>query len=214
MDPIQMHISSKNSYLEIEECCIFVKRTCFFEELGCLFFVRSTLRTCFSNWFHGTPNTFFASQTYYDFTIGWKESSIFTYKFNFDAREDATGVIMILTMQTWTELIELLIQNKITFSSFRTRMQVVISGRVCLVRWEGILTAIQRNTIWLRKISNVQVTLMSGITWVCSLLCFTKEIFPSEFLRHGRKSLLEGVRRLLVRYLTKIHTKKCRHFPV
>jgi hypothetical protein len=39
------------------------------------------------------------------------ESSIFTHKFNFDVREDAAGAITILTVHTWTLLIELLIQN-------------------------------------------------------------------------------------------------------
>jgi hypothetical protein len=29
-----------------------------------------------------------------------KESSVFTHKFNFDAREDATGAIMMSPMQT------------------------------------------------------------------------------------------------------------------
>jgi hypothetical protein len=43
--------------------------------------------------------------------------------------------------------------NKITFKNFRTRKQVVRSGRVCLVRREGILTAIQRNAIRIRKIT-------------------------------------------------------------
>jgi hypothetical protein len=73
------------------------------------------------------------------------------------------------------------------------------------VRGEEILIAIERNTIRiLRKIPNPQVTLMSEIPGCCSLLCFTKEIFPSGFLRHCRKRLLEEWRRLLVRYLTKI----------
>jgi hypothetical protein len=44
-------------------------------------------------------------------------------------------------------------------------MQVVGSGHVCLTKGEGILTAIQRNTIpIIRHIPNMKVTLMSGIT--------------------------------------------------
>jgi hypothetical protein len=57
-------------------------------------------------------------------------------------------------------------KTKITIKNFRTEMEVVRSGQVCLMRGEGILTAIPRNTIQiLRKIPNVQVTLMSRITW-------------------------------------------------
>jgi hypothetical protein len=57
-------------------------------------------------------------------------------------------------------------KTKITFKYFRARRQVIWSGLACLVREEGVLTAIQRNTIRiLRKIPNVQVTLISKITW-------------------------------------------------
>jgi hypothetical protein len=61
-------------------------------------------------------------------------------------------------------------------------------------REEEILTAIQRTAIRIRrKIPNAQVTLMSGITWGCSLLCFTKEIFPSGFPRDCRKQYFGSV---------------------
>jgi hypothetical protein len=92
-----------------------------------------------------------------------KESSIFTHKFNFDARDDAVSVIKILT--TWTSLIELLIQNQNHFKNFQNKN----SG--CY--W--ILIAMEKNTILiLREIPNTQATVMSGIPGGCNLLFFTK----------------------------------------
>jgi hypothetical protein len=57
------------------------------------------------------------------------------------------------------------------------------------VRREGILTAIQKKTNEIfREIPYIQFTLMRGIVWGCSLLCFTKEVFLFGFPRQCRKS--------------------------
>jgi hypothetical protein len=58
------------------------------------------------------------------------------------------------------------------------------------MRGEGILTAIQRNTIHiLRKIPNVQVTLMSGITrGLYSTLLYNRDISFWIFLSLQKKS--------------------------
>jgi hypothetical protein len=70
-----------------------------------------------------------------------------------------------------------------------TTKQVIRSGRVCLVRGEGILTAIRRNTIWiLRKSPTRRSHQWAEFPGGCSLLCFTKEIFPFGFPRHCRKT--------------------------
>jgi hypothetical protein len=40
-----------------------------------------------------------------------KKSSIFTHKFNLDAREDSTGAIAISTTKIWNYLFELLMKK-------------------------------------------------------------------------------------------------------
>jgi hypothetical protein len=72
-----------------------------------------------------------------------KELSIFTHKFNFVAREDAAGAMMISTRKLELNSLNCSYKTKIAFKNFRTRKQVVRSGRVCMVRGEGILTAIK-----------------------------------------------------------------------
>jgi hypothetical protein len=73
-------------------------------------------------------------------------------------------------------------------------MQVVRGGRVCLVRGEGILTAIQRNTIRiLRKIPNAKVALMSGITWrVVVYSALQKSYFLPDFSVIAEKVFWKG----------------------
>jgi hypothetical protein len=71
-----------------------------------------------------------------------KESSVFTHRFNFDAREDAAGAIMISTRKHELNLLNCSYKTKITFRNFKKEKRVVRNGRVCLVRGEKILTAI------------------------------------------------------------------------
>jgi hypothetical protein len=62
------------------------------------------------------------------------------------------------------------------------------------VRGEGILTAVQRNFIQiLRKIPNVQVTLMSGITWgLVVYFALQKIYFLSDFPVIAEKVFWKG----------------------
>jgi hypothetical protein len=88
------------STLEVGECCISVKSTCFFEELSGLFFVCSALRT-YSSDFDFMEHTILLLQARHITILPSvvKESSIFTHKFNFVVREDAAGAVMISTVQ-------------------------------------------------------------------------------------------------------------------
>jgi hypothetical protein len=91
----------KNSFLEVKDCYIYVKSICFFEELIWLFFVCSTLCTyCFNYDIMEHQILLLQARHITVLPEVVKESSIFTHKFNFDAREDATGAITISTMQT------------------------------------------------------------------------------------------------------------------
>jgi hypothetical protein len=111
-DIVQLHTSLKNSFLEVGDCCIRVKSTCFFEELSCLFFVRSALHACCSKRdFMEHPALLLQARYITILLPVVKESSVFTHKFKFDAREDAIGDIMISTAQTSTELIELFVRK-------------------------------------------------------------------------------------------------------
>jgi hypothetical protein len=88
-------------------------------------------------------------------------------------------------------------------------MQVIRNGQVHLVRGDGILTAMQRNTIRiLRKIPNAQVTLLSGITWgLWFTLLYERDIFFRISLSLQKKSSA-GMEVTINRYLTKIQKKK------
>jgi hypothetical protein len=102
-DTIQLHISLKKSFLEVEDCCVCVKNTCFFEELSFLLFVCSALCACCSNCdFMEHRILFLQTRHFTILQFAVKESSVFTHRFNFYARDDAAGAITILTMQTST----------------------------------------------------------------------------------------------------------------
>jgi hypothetical protein len=137
-DTIQLHISLKNSFLEVEYCCICVRSTC--TNLSV------TPEEC--NRCH--------NMAYADLNLtNWTRTKL-------GSLSEISGKESRLL--GWNEYV------------WRER--------------RGILTAIQRNTIrMLRKAPNAQVALMSGIIGGCSLLFFTKEIFPSGFPRHYRRSL-------------------------
>jgi hypothetical protein len=94
-------LSLKNLFLEAEDCCMCAKNTCCFEKLSSLLFVCSALRTCCSNCdFMGHPLLLLQARHITILPSVVKEPYVFTRKFNYDAREDAAGAIMISTLQT------------------------------------------------------------------------------------------------------------------
>jgi hypothetical protein len=133
MNTIQLLISLKNLFLEVNDCCICVKSTCFFKDLSCLFFVCSALRTCCSNCnFMEHPILSLQARHIMILPLTVKESSIFTHKFKFDIREDTTSAIIYQLRKPELNSLNCSYKTKITFKNFRTRMWVVRSRWVCL----------------------------------------------------------------------------------